>query len=167
MGVHETSIHVSRRACPPPPPPPPPPPYYSLYINILLLLTCIPDGSQVAIPLRTSSNGRKFTLVFLMLFIFDFSNSMRFTTNNRHRSVLVRVPVHGGPLSTVKHICFVSICWPNLTGLHGGPDGFNLLLWCAGLGDRAWRLAHLVEFGTCFHKFLHLDPVHIESGIVF
>ena len=67
---------------------------------------------------------------------------MRFTLNNRRRSVLVRVPVGRGPLSTVKHICFVSIFLLNLTGPPGGPNGFKLLLLCAGCGDRAWHLRH-------------------------
>ena len=67
---------------------------------------------------------------------------MRFTTNNRRRSVFVQVPVVGGPLSTVKHICFVSICLLNLTGAPGGPNGFKLLLLCAGCGDLAWYLCH-------------------------
>ena len=43
--------------------------------------------------------------------------------NNRHRSVLVRVPVGRGPLSTVKHICFASICLLNLAARPGGSNG--------------------------------------------
>ena len=67
---------------------------------------------------------------------------MRFTTNNCRRSVSVRVPAGPGPLSTVKHICFVSLFLLNLTGPPRGPNGFNLLLLCAGCGDRAWYLRH-------------------------
>ena len=67
---------------------------------------------------------------------------MRFTTNNRRRSVFVRVPVGRGPLSTVKHICVVSIYLLNLTGPPGGPNGFKLLLLCAGCGDRACHVRH-------------------------
>ena len=136
MGVHETSIHVSRRACPPPPP------YYSL---------CITSSSS-SLASRTDRKwpfrcGRpqmdeKLPLCLFLLSIFHFSNSMRFTTNNRHRSVFVRAPVDRGPLSTVKHICFITFFLLNLTGRPGGPNGFKLLLLCVGCGDRAWHLRH-------------------------
>ena len=67
---------------------------------------------------------------------------MRFTTNNRRRSVFVRAPVGHTPLSTVKLMCFVSILLLNLTGPVGEPNGFKLLFLCAGCGDRAWYLRH-------------------------
>ena len=79
------------------------------YIYSLILLACAPVRSWVAIPLRTSWNWWKNTLAFLRLYVFDFSYCRRFTMNNRRRSVSVQVSVQRGPLSTVKHICFVTI----------------------------------------------------------
>ena len=91
------------------PPPPPLTLHTTPYIYSLILLTMVAHGSQVGIPLRTSSNGRKNTFAFFLLFVFTQKKLRRFTMNNRHRSALVRAPVHYGQLSTVKHICFVTV----------------------------------------------------------
>ena len=94
------------------------------YIYSLLLPACA-DYEQTAADVW---NLWKIILAFLRLFLFDFSYVCKGIPKIALDVVFVRVPVGRGPLSTVKHICFVTMFLLNLTGPIWPSNVFLLLL---------------------------------------
>jgi len=138
VGVYETSILVSRRACPPPPPPPP---YYSLYIKSPpphKYRSWIVSGHSAADVLKCAKMFTRFSagLRFCIFIFAAFYNEKLLAKRFRSGPSVTRATFFE------KRHMFCNEILLNLTNRLWGPKWFHMLFLCTGCGDRAWYLRH-------------------------